>query len=194
MNRLLILLIYSSAVLGHQEGTQRIDAINHALNQSPPSHQLYISRGDLFRQNNHFEAAEKDFQQAVQLGASPLAFAYHHQSQYLRQQNRIDEAKTMLIKAVNQLPDHHHEHELLAMAHLSLAEIYANQQMAPQAAHHIKQVIVTSSTAAPGLYLQAVDWIIAAQPKEYKAAYQLIDQGLTNHPWALVLTQESLGH
>lgn len=79
LHRLLLCLLGCAAVpvLAHQGAHQQLEFLAEQIARDPGSQQLYLKRGRLYAEMEHFDQARADFDRAAQLGpADFVAFDY----------------------------------------------------------------------------------------------------------------------
>ncbi|HYI08019.1 MAG TPA: tetratricopeptide repeat protein [Thermoanaerobaculia bacterium] len=122
MRTLLLLLFHAFAVLplaAHDELADQIHNANHRIEQQPRNAELYLQRGELYRLDEEWEKAERDYRRALQL--DPALEAVHFgRGLMLYESGRNSEAIHPLQRFIANHPDDPHARVIFARVLMKL--------------------------------------------------------------------------
>jgi len=168
-----------SPAWGHPELLAQIELLDTEIQQQPGNAELLIRRGDLYRREQDYSAAQRDFAAARELqpGHSEIDFF----------QGRLQLERGDFVAADLQLSRYLVAHPEHASAWTLRGETRLAQGLPVEAAQDYAQAIAHSDAPSPSLYRQQVLALVAAGEEYYKPARKIADAGLDRFPGEMSL-------
>ena len=170
---LLLLIIWSGSSRAHVGVDSSIERYNALINDQPDQSELYLKRGELHRENRHWQLAWADYQQAQRLAATPgqqqeILFCMGRMQ---LQAGRPEQASPLLEQVLQQNPDY-------IRARLNLARTYLALNRPGQAVEQMDRYIVLLKRPSPDFYLERAQMAQALGPDGYAQLVQGLDDGV----------------
>ena len=168
-----LLIIWSGCSTAHVGVDSSIERYNALIREQPGQSELYLKRGELHRESQHWELAWADYQQAQRLSASPeqqLEILFCMGRMQL-QAGRPEKASPLLEQVLEQNPDY-------IRARLNLARSYLALNRPGQAVEQMDRYIVLLKRPSPDFYLERAQMTQALGPDGYARLVQGLDDGI----------------
>ncbi len=178
---LLLLVFFVGNVVPHPDLLLRIEQLTQILEKKPKAKQLYLQRGDLYRQHHQFVLAAKDYHKALQNGVDKNDVLLH---QALLQR---DKNKTLLAeKMLSQVSKQSHNKNTIFMALVNLAEMQQQQKNWLVAAQYYEKAIKIEPKSV-SLYLAAVENYQKAGKSHNAKSITLLEQAINYNKGVIAL-------
>lgn len=132
----------------HRQIEIRIAEASHLITQSPKNSNLYLQRGELYREHNQFILAEGDYQKAYELGVDKYTMLFY-KALLWRERNNL----TRAIKLFQQVVENSTKNTIKLMAYVNLAEILQAEKKWLIAAKYYQKAIDSGKKHSSILYL-----------------------------------------
>jgi tetratricopeptide (TPR) repeat protein len=168
------LTLLASPAWGHPELLAQIELLDTEIQQQPGNAELLIRRGDLYRREQDYSAAQRDFAAArkLQPDNSELDF---FQGRLQLERGDFAAADLLLSHYLAAHPEHASAWALRGRTRLSL-------DLPLEAAQDYAQAIAHSDAPSPSLYREQVLALVAAGEGYYITARKMADAGLDRFP------------
>ena len=170
---LLLFSFYSCSATAHVGVDLRIEKYNRLITQQPGLGNLYLKRGELHRENQHWHQAWADFEKAQQLSDSAqqqmeILFCMGRMK---REAGLPEQAIPLLKKVVAKNPDY-------KIARLNLARSYFALKKTDLAVAEMNRFMALIERPAPDYYLERAKMTRTMGSSGYDPAIQGLDEGI----------------
>ena len=170
-------LFWALSVRAHDGSHQRVHQITHELKQAPKNADLFVKRGRVYRDSEHYELAVKDFVQALALRPDHQDALYWLAEVKVRL-TKIKEAKRHLTRLF-QL------NKSVPKAYRLLAEIFVQEKKLGQAIDNYDLAIQTDNRPPPQVFIDRTNIIklslVDFGTEALKRIENSIQQGVNKH-------------
>jgi len=168
------LTLLVSPAWGHPELLAQIELLDTEIQRQPGNAELLIKRGDLYRREQDYSSAQRDFAAAreLQLNNSELDF---FQGRLQFERGDFADADFLLSRYLAVHPEQ-------AGAWALRGRTRQARGLPLAAAQDYAEAIAYSDAPSPSLYRQQVLALVAAGERHYKAAREVADTGLDGFP------------
>jgi cytochrome c-type biogenesis protein CcmH/NrfG len=176
---LLLVVLISSTAWGHPEIVAQIEQLDREIAAQPANASLLLKRGDLYRRDGDYAAAQQDFSAAHRLDPSLSEYDFYA-GRLALEMDDASIAEKQLGLYLQSYPGNAAAWALRGQARMDL-------QHPIEAAADFAAAIQHSTKPTPALYLQQARAFDTAG-REYQAkALEVIDQGLERFPMEVSL-------
>ena len=172
---IVLLILTGWSVMGatHVGVDSRIKKYNDLIKEQPGRSELYLKRAELHRENQHWQLARADYQQARRLPASPeqqLEILFCTGRMQL-QAGRPQQALPLLEQVLEHNPGY-------IRARLNLARTYLALNRPEQAVEQMDRYFALLKRPSPDFYLERARTVQALVPDSYQRVVQGLDEGI----------------
>ncbi len=170
--RWVVLALVSAPVLAsaHPSALERVDHLSEAIAAHPEEPSNYVRRGQVERDEGHFEAARRDFERAAQLG-DPILVAFDLGLLEYRMGNHAA-ARRHLDAFLARFPGHPQALETRARVARDAGDRAA-------ALADFRAYFARNGRAHPGDYVSAAELLASDEAEDVASALALLDEGMT---------------
>ena len=168
------LTLLAPPVWSHPELLAQIELLDIEVQQQPGNAELLIKRGDLYRREQDYAAAQKDFDAARELQPDNSGLDFF-QGRLQFERGDFADADFLLSRYLAGHPEH-------ASAWILRGHTRQALRLPLAAAQDYAQAIALSDAPSPSLYREQVLALVAAGESNYKAAREVADSGLNSFP------------
>jgi predicted Zn-dependent protease len=169
-----LLLGCAGSAVAHPDLATQSEHLDHALNAQPENAELLIRRGDIYRREGKFAAAEQDFAAARLLEPDNPELDFF-QGRLLLDMGQPEQADELLSRWTS-----HHPDQPTAWLLRGDARMQMKQPLA--AAEAYTQAIALSERPSPGVYLQQASALHLAGQAYWQQALAAVNSGLEKFP------------
>lgn len=182
----LTLAVFSNLrVWAHGTSATRLSALTHSI-EHHPSAELYIRRGRVQFDSEHWQLALADFDKAIELESENAEAIFWQAEVY----NRLRQTP----QAIQRLLDYLAVEPNSPLGHWRLAGILTKQKRFNEALPHYQSAIALDTNPSPQIYQDFINNLIAIQPRPEKTIDLAISQSQEAHPHAITLVQQAVDY
>lgn len=152
---------------------EKIDKATHEIQKSPHSSDLYLIRGKLFLENEHFAEAIKDFNE-VKKDKLKANISNYFLGKIALKQKKYLLAKSYTLKYLKKLKN---DNEASSLGYTQLGLIYKNLASYGKAAEAYKQSVKFTSNLQPKHFLEWIDVYLSKNKASYTEALLVVKEG-----------------
>ena len=176
------LAISSPSAFAHGVTHDRLEAVNHDISHCPDDPVLYVKRGRVHADAEHWDEALKDYETALKIDPD-----YHEtrfwQGDVLIRMGKYQRARATLQIYLKHLPESPSGNRAMGQVMLKLAEF-------TKAADYYDRAIESDANPPPQLYLERARALMQARPLPEKRILAGLAAGLVRHPFNVPIIEQ----
>ncbi len=169
----LVFCTISVTANSHDFSDSRLEKLTEQIKRSPENAELYLKRGRVYLDAEHYPEALRDFKSSYRL-SSTIYEAIYWQGEVYRQQNQLADAEKLLQLYLAKRPKSPAGHHSLALTYRAKNEIEDAIK-----AHNL--AIAVDPKAPPQLYLERAELLASMGPISYPRVEQSLIQGMERY-------------
>lgn len=165
----IVLTLLSSIARAHEGLHEQIVAVTAKIRRDPKNASLYLQRGELHRLHRDWSRAAADYDRAARLQPS-LTIVDLARGKMLFESHRLQQAKSVLDRFLQQQPDH-------VEGFVTRARVLVKMRARIEAARDFTQALSLTATPEPELYLERAQ-VLAQDERHIEEALRGLDEGI----------------
>lgn len=176
---LLVIFVFTSlfTFIKHSEAhglmSDRLAAINREVVLNPNDAKLYIKRGRIFQNADHWQQALTDFKKAEAVDPTLNETLYWQGLAHLKL-SELKDAKTLLARYLEKKPD-------AALGYRLLAHVYLEEKLYSHAEKNFDLAIAKDKNATPSLYIERARAQQQIKPLPSDRIQRGLNEGIAMH-------------
>lgn len=175
-------LLLPMAALSHGAIHERLATLDRQIERTPRAASLYVQRGRVYRDAEHWEDALNDYTRARELNPR-LDEALYWQGEAWLRVGELERARDVLQQYLERVP-------ASPAGHRALAQVLVEQGEWAEAARHFDRSIASDGKPPAQTYLERARALAQIRPVPLEEIRRGLEQGLAVHPYHVAIVSE----